>query len=85
MWIVVEEERIAVTVDADERTVVAQDADGEEKWRADIMGEYDGAIIGKPVVRAMRYEQDRIIAVFGKHSFAAIDPITGAVTYLGSD
>jgi hypothetical protein len=77
---------ITVLVSSDGQSLVANDQTNKVKWDVDIIQQHKGTLIGEPRIRHLSLNNNgQIIAIYGKHSAASIDPTTGIVTYLGSD
>lgn len=59
--------------------------DGKLKWKADIIGICGEPAVGRPEIRYIRLDNDKIYVVFGKHSFAYVYRSDGKIDYLGAD
>jgi RNA polymerase sigma factor (sigma-70 family) len=83
----VKDAKTGITVDllADQRTLIAKDAEGKELWKKDVIVAAGAPAVGQLVVRHLSVKDTNVIAVYGKSSFAAFDLKTGKYTNLGSD
>jgi hypothetical protein len=72
-------------VESDGRRLIALDRDGAPAWGLDVLAEAKVApAVGKPVVRHLRLDGDRLWATCGKHDFVGIDVKSGEVKYAGA-
>jgi hypothetical protein len=73
-------------VESDGRRLIAVDRDGAFAWGLDVFAEAKVApAVGKPVVRHLRLNGNRLWATCGKHDFVRIDVTTGEARYAGAD
>lgn len=82
------DERTGLTfyVESDGRTMVALDREGKPAWGLDVFAE--SRLIpsdGRPVIRSLRVEGDRLWAGAGKHAAYKIDVATGRVVSFMQD
>jgi len=75
---------VTVAVSEDGKALIATDANGKELWKS-LVVQPNQALLGKPVIRALRLENGQVFATFGKSSEARVDLKTGKVTFVGSD
>lgn len=55
------------------------------KWQTNIISACDKSSVGKSEIRVIKPETDKLLIVFGKHSFAEVDIKNGKTKYLGAD
>jgi len=41
--------------------------------------------VGKPEIRHIKFEIDKLLVTYGKHSFAKVDIVSGKTKFLGAD
>ncbi|WP_338647899.1 hypothetical protein V5J73_04490 [Flavobacterium sp. KS-LB2] len=58
---------------------------GKLKWQTNIISVCGKPSVGKSEIRVIKPETDKLLIVFGKHSFAEVDIKNGKTKYLGSD
>jgi hypothetical protein len=77
---------MTVYVESDGRRLIALDRDGAFAWGLDVFAEAKVApAVGKPVVRHLRLDGNRLWATCGKHDLVRIDLTTGEARYAGAD
>jgi hypothetical protein len=81
-------------VKGDDGTVYFAETDGQTltaykgaqvKWRVNIIKTCGEPMVGKPAIRHLRLEADKIHITFGKHDFASVDLQDGKAECLGAD
>jgi hypothetical protein len=55
------------------------------KWQTNIISVCGKPSAGKSEIRVVKPEIDKLLIVFGKHSFAEVDIKNGKTKYLGAD
>ena len=60
-------------------------ANGKLKWQTNIISVCGKPSVGKPEIRVIKPKADKLLIVFGKHSFAQVDIKNGKAEYLGAD
>ena len=73
------------SVDSTGKIVSLTDGDGKLRWSVDVIHGTEKHLADSACVRSVGFDHGQVMVVFGKHSFASIDPATRKVTYLGSD
>lgn len=76
---------ISVGVKDDDRTLVAKDKQGKVLWEVDVIKKAGAPAVGQPVIRRLTLKDDKVTAVYGKHSFADFDLKSGKLLASGSD
>lgn len=78
-------ERPKVSVGKDGRLIVVRMGDMGAPRTVDVIGSCGAPAVGEPKVREVKVTGTLVQVVYGKHSFASVDPVTGKVTCKGSD
>jgi hypothetical protein len=76
---------ITVTVEKDNRSLLAKDRTGKDLWKVDVIKTAGAPAVGMPVVRHLSLKDGKLRAIYGKHSFADFDLKTGKLIATGSD
>lgn len=75
---------IVYYIEKDLQTLSAYE-NGKLKWQTNIISACDKPSVGKSDIRVIKPETDKLLIVFGKHSFAEVDIKNGKTKYLGAD
>jgi hypothetical protein len=54
-------------------------------WRTNVISVCGKPSVGEPEIRYIKFEKDKLIIVYGKHSFAEVDIVSGKAKFWGSD
>ena len=76
--------KIIYFVENNLQTVSAYE-NGKLKWETNIIAVCGKPEVGKSEIRYVKLEEDKLVIVFGKHSFAEVNKNTGKTKFIGSD
>ena len=67
------------------RVVTATDQAGRVVWAVDVIEKAGAPAVGAPIIRHLSVLKGQVAVVYGKHSFANLEPRTGNLLSSGSD
>jgi hypothetical protein len=80
----IERNNVIYYVEKDLQTVSAY-KNNKLLWQTNVVSVCEKSVVGKPDIRYLRYEINRLFIICGKHSFAEVDTANGKTKLLGSD
>lgn len=80
----IESNGVVYFIEKDNQTLSAYE-DGKLKWQTNIISVCGKPSVGKPEIRVIKPKAEKLLIVFGKHSFAEVDTNNGKTKFLGSD
>lgn len=80
----IESKNIIYYIEKDIQTLSAY-KNGKLKWQTNIISVCGKPNVGKPEIRVIKPKGDKLLIVFGKHSFAEVDIKNGKTIFTGSD
>jgi hypothetical protein len=80
----IENNNVVYYIEKDIQTLSAYE-NGRLKWQTNIISVCVKPSVGKSEIRVIKPEADKLLIVFGKHSFAEVDIKNGKTKYLGAD
>lgn len=80
----IENNDVIYYIEKDIQTLSAYE-NGKLKWQANVISVCGKPSIGKSEIRVVKLKADKLLIVFGKHSFAEVDIKNGKTIFLGSD
>ena len=58
---------------------------GKLKWRTNVISICKKPSVGKSEIRYMKLKDNKLIVIYGKHSFAEVNILNGKAEFIGSD